>query len=206
MRRSAITYGAVAAGMLWVLPWLLAPVLAQGPAGRVISYTTSDGLSDGTIKTIFEDSRGYLWFGTFNGANKFNGYEFTNYLSSASDSTSLSHRQVNAIAEDRAGRLWMGTNLGIDLYNFDQDNFIRVRLRRGERFVDLSQVQTLAVGPANTLWVLTPSALYRAHLPAGPGLPRVLEVTAVYDPRTTFGFTGARFAYLTADPAGNLWL
>lgn len=41
--------------------------LGQGPGSGVISYTTSDGLSDGTIKIIFEDSRGYLWFGTFNG-------------------------------------------------------------------------------------------------------------------------------------------
>lgn len=61
-----------------------------------------------TINCIFQDSEGYIWFGTRDGLKKYNGYEFTHYRSNRKDSTSLSSFFVTSIAESEDGCLWIG--------------------------------------------------------------------------------------------------
>jgi ligand-binding sensor domain-containing protein/signal transduction histidine kinase len=83
------------------------------------------GLSQTTVKCILQDRKGYLWFGTSDGLNKYDGYNFTIYRHNALDAHSLSDDNICAIAEDKSGALWVGTTRG-GLNRFD---------RAGERFV-----------------------------------------------------------------------
>lgn len=72
-------------------------------------YTTADGLNDNYIYCIYQDSYGYLWIGTPNGLNRFDGKQFTNFgLKSGLPSLS-----VDKIYEDHNHRLWIGTRAGI---------------------------------------------------------------------------------------------
>jgi signal transduction histidine kinase/ligand-binding sensor domain-containing protein len=71
-------------------------------------YDVSDGLAHNTVTSIYQDKKGYLWFGTFEGLSRFDGYRFTNY----STSDGLGHIIVNHVVEDRQGRLWVATNGG----------------------------------------------------------------------------------------------
>ncbi|WP_420828662.1 hybrid sensor histidine kinase/response regulator transcription factor [Maribacter polysaccharolyticus] len=89
---------------------------------------TVDGLSSSTCLTIFQDSEGFLWFGTIDGLNKYNGYEFEVYKSILNDSTSISNNRINAIAEDANGNLWIGTNNGLNLFNKRTNDFKRIDL------------------------------------------------------------------------------
>ncbi|MRX65327.1 hybrid sensor histidine kinase/response regulator transcription factor [Maribacter luteus] len=89
---------------------------------------TVDGLSSSTCLTIFQDSEGFLWFGTIDGLNKYNGYEFEVYKAILNDSTSISNNRINAIAEDVKGNLWVGTNNGLNLFNKEKNSFIRIDL------------------------------------------------------------------------------
>jgi ligand-binding sensor domain-containing protein/two-component sensor histidine kinase len=92
---------------------LAAVLLGGGPAVcaqqlAVRHYDVRDGLVHNRVGTIHQDAKGYLWFGTWEGLSRFDGYRFTNY----STRDGLSHPIINDIAEDRQGRLWVGMNGG----------------------------------------------------------------------------------------------
>jgi signal transduction histidine kinase/ligand-binding sensor domain-containing protein/CheY-like chemotaxis protein len=73
---------------------------------RIERLNMEHGLSHNSIRSIFQDSAGMMWFGTENGLNSYNGYEFKVYL----DKNLPEAQWISAIAEDRAGNLWLGTN------------------------------------------------------------------------------------------------
>lgn len=82
----------------------------------------SSGLSQMSVMNIFQDSKGYIWFGTRNGLNKYDGSNMKIYKSGAADGSSgLIHRQVTALAEDRHGNLWVGTSQGLSRLDMDTD-------------------------------------------------------------------------------------
>ncbi|WP_157558823.1 sensor histidine kinase [Microscilla marina] len=77
----------------------------------------NDGLSQGYVKTMFQDSRGFMWFGTRDGLNRYDGYEFKVYKKVLGDSCSLNSNVILSLAEDSGGKLWIGAVGG--LYRFD---------------------------------------------------------------------------------------
>ena len=60
----------------------------------------------------YQDSQGYLWFGTQDGLNRYDGYHFTIFRPDPDDPSSLNDRIINSIVEDTSGNLWVGTTLG----------------------------------------------------------------------------------------------
>ncbi|MCS6817265.1 MAG: histidine kinase [Blastocatellia bacterium] len=71
-------------------------------------YDTSEGLTHGSVRVIYQDSKGYVWIGTWDGLNRFDGMRFISYH----EADGLGHRVINDIVEDRQGRLWVATNGG----------------------------------------------------------------------------------------------
>jgi len=71
-----------------------------------------EGLSQGSVYCVLQDQKGFLWFGTQDGLNKYDGYQFTIYRHNKGDSSSLSDNCINAIQEDNDGYLWIGTLSG----------------------------------------------------------------------------------------------
>ncbi|KAB2879971.1 hypothetical protein F9K33_07325 [bacterium] len=93
-------------------------VNAQMNSVRFDQVTGSDGLSQSTISSILQDSRGYMWFGTRNGLNKFDGYVFTVYKTVPTDPMSLSDNWITAICEDTLSNLWVATiNKGLNRFD-----------------------------------------------------------------------------------------
>ncbi len=83
-----------------------------------------DGLSQSTILSSLQDRKGYMWFATRSGLNRYDGYKFMVYLNDPKDSTSLSDDGTNSIFEDRNGTLWIGTiNGNINKYNRTTETF-----------------------------------------------------------------------------------
>ncbi|MCP4403497.1 MAG: response regulator [bacterium] len=89
-----------------VLP---ATIHAQGPTIRFDRLSIEHDLSHNEVRAIVQDSRGFLWFGTKNGLNKYDGYHFTVYKHDPLNPSSLSDNEIECIYEDRAGVLWIGT-------------------------------------------------------------------------------------------------
>ncbi len=75
-----------------------------------------DGLSNSYINCIYQDREGFMWFGTFDGLDRFDGYHFYD-ISCNEDSTILSHCSIYALCEDKNGDLWIGTENGLDVLN-----------------------------------------------------------------------------------------
>lgn len=75
------------------------------------------GLSNNSVNTIYKDKYGFMWFGTDDGLNRYDGYNFKIFRNQINDSTSLINNQITKIIEDKQGRLFIGTRNGISLFN-----------------------------------------------------------------------------------------
>jgi len=91
---------------------------------RLQHFSTKDGLSQNTINFIFQDHKGFIWIGTHNGLNRFDGTSFTVYKNIETDKSSIQSNDNYAVYEDKKGQLWFGNGQGISLYNRSKDNFI----------------------------------------------------------------------------------
>jgi ligand-binding sensor domain-containing protein/two-component sensor histidine kinase len=88
--------------------------------------TVDDGLSQSTVFATLQDSRGYMWFGTIDGLNRYDGYEFTVYTNDPSDTTTISDNVITSIFEDSKNQLWIGTVNGyINKFNRNTETFDR---------------------------------------------------------------------------------
>jgi signal transduction histidine kinase/ligand-binding sensor domain-containing protein/DNA-binding NarL/FixJ family response regulator len=126
-----------------------------------------DGLSSSTCSEIFQDKEGYLWFGTIDGLNKYNGYEFEIFRSIKNDTTSISNNRINKIEEDSAGNLWIGTNNGLNLLNKRTNKFLRINLYRNFSLSKNSQqiINDLLYDDINNvLWVGTNNGVIKIDL------------------------------------------
>jgi len=81
---------------------------------RFENLSENDGLSNNQVQTILQDQNGFLWFGTQNGLNKYNGYEFTVYQQTINDPASIASNHITALFEDSQGILWIGTDIGLE--------------------------------------------------------------------------------------------
>lgn len=82
-------------------------------------FTDSDGLSQSTIFSMIQDKLGFLWLGTIDGLNRYDGYEFKVYVNDPSDASSISDNFISALFEDSDGIIWVGTVNGF-LNSFDR--------------------------------------------------------------------------------------
>ena len=97
---------------------------ASGPVTRFERLSIIDGLSQNTINTILQDSKGFLWVGTQDGLNRYNGYEFSIFRHDAQNNHSISNNFITALYEDKQGTLWIGTSGGgLNRYNPQTQHF-----------------------------------------------------------------------------------
>jgi ligand-binding sensor domain-containing protein/serine phosphatase RsbU (regulator of sigma subunit) len=98
------------------------PSFGFAQEGIVFSHLTmSQGLSQGTVVCILQDRQGFMWFGTQEGLNRFDGYEFTVFKHTPTDSTTLNDSFVTSLAEDSSGTFFVGNMSTPDLLNrFDR--------------------------------------------------------------------------------------
>lgn len=95
----------------------------QKGAIRFQHYTTDEGLSQNMIDCILKDSKGYMWFGTWNGLNRFDGYSFVVYRQNHKNRDGIINNFIYALAEDRFGNIWVGTGAGLTVYIYKKDRF-----------------------------------------------------------------------------------
>jgi signal transduction histidine kinase/ligand-binding sensor domain-containing protein/DNA-binding response OmpR family regulator len=143
-------------------------VWAQIGPLRFDNYTLENGLSNNIIHCIHQDSRGWLWFGTSQGLNRFDGYKFTVYKNQPGDSSSLSGTLVRTIFEDRHGNLWIGLeNGGFNKFNREKDNFIRFGQKDNFGSLFGNSVNTIVQDQTENLWIGTEKGLTRMNPVSG---------------------------------------
>src|ERR1700761_6732775 len=94
---------------------------------------TEAGLSQTNVTSILQDSRGFMWFGTRDGLNKYDGYNFTVYRNDPAKPLSLCNDHILALTEDGNKTMWVGTNGGgLDTFNRQKNNFKHFRYHKGD--------------------------------------------------------------------------
>lgn len=114
------------------------------------------GLSQSTVASILQDREGFVWVGTQDGLNRFDGHNFRVYKHDPADATSLSSNTVWDIFEDNHGRLWIGTDDGLNLYDAEQDAFTQFHdPANGKSSLFSSPVVRIYQDHRGDLWVAT---------------------------------------------------
>jgi len=92
---------------------------------RFTHLTTNDGLSQGYVTAILEDRRGFMWFATRDGLNRYDGSAFLVFKHNPNDPGSLSSNFIEDLAEDDHGYLWISTNTGVNKFDPINERFTR---------------------------------------------------------------------------------
>ncbi len=85
--------------------------------------SVEDGLSQGFVSTISQDKNGYIWAGTLNGLNRYDGYQFKTYHYVSGDPFSIASGEILSLANDDTGRMWVFTPACVQYYNAENDRF-----------------------------------------------------------------------------------
>jgi len=98
---------------IYCILFLVHPIDAQ----EIRYLGIEKGLSNNSVRCIYQDKRGFLWFGTFDGLNCYDGYDFKVFRNIPGNDSSLPHNYINAIGEDHRHHVIIGTGQGICMYN-----------------------------------------------------------------------------------------
>jgi ligand-binding sensor domain-containing protein/signal transduction histidine kinase/DNA-binding response OmpR family regulator len=96
---------------------------ATGPILKFTTISRDNGLSNSTINCIFQDSKGFMWFGTKDGLNKYDGYQMVVYKYNEQNKLSISDNYIRHIYEDKHKNLWIGTSNGLNLFDREAGTF-----------------------------------------------------------------------------------
>lgn len=116
-------------------------------------YSTKEGLSNGYINSILQDSEGFIWIGTSNGLNRFDGITFKTYYFNSKDSTSIPGGRVNAIVEDAQQNIWIMTNNGLCVYDKRKDQFSRKTFQVNGKNLSEYYLYSCLIDRQGFLWV-----------------------------------------------------
>ena len=83
-----------------------------------------NGLSQNSIYSIFQDSKGFMWFCTQEGLNRYDGYSFNSIKREIGNKNSLVSNYTTCIAESKTGLFWFGTEKGLSIYFYDSKKFV----------------------------------------------------------------------------------
>lgn len=124
--------------------------------------TIDDGLSNGNVRQVFQDSQGFMWICTEDGLNFFDGYTFKVYKHNASDRNSISNNNVTSIIEDDNGYLWVGTYNGLNLFDRKSQEFKRYFSdAKNTKSISNNHITKFCFDLNNQLWIGTENGLNR---------------------------------------------
>jgi len=162
---------------------------------NITRYGISDGLADLHIKAMYQDSKGYLWIGTWDGMSKFDGHRFESFRHDPNDTSTIFNNEILQITEDSTGQIWAYTKHGLMKYVELENNFQRVYLNKlhKERIQPASK-QGLLFDRNGLGWFLTDDGLYN-FTPDLKSIKRIEANEVAHD----------HYTCLLADSAG-IWL
>ena len=165
-------------------------------------YSYRKGLSQNTIQCILQDSRGFVWIGTWDGLNRFDGYKFQFYQPDYADpSGTISNETINALTEDSNGNLWVGTDNGLNMYDYKADTFRTYYFSfYSPNSLPSDSINALVIDKMGLLWIGTNKGLCSFNIAKGQFMRyyySVKKLTTIPDDRITS---------LYIDSNGKLWI
>lgn len=169
----------------------------QHPDCSVKNITISDGLSSSGVNSVFKDKQGFLWIGTNDGLNRYDGYSFKIYRKEHNNPNSLSDNKVRTAIQDSKGRIWIGTKSGLNLFDPQTETF-RQFLHKGENdgSITSNEILTLFEDSQHNIWVGTEDGLNRYIEKSG---------TFIGFSPTTHKMLGKAVLDILEDDQSNIW-
>ncbi|WP_411031856.1 two-component regulator propeller domain-containing protein [Spongiimicrobium sp. 3-5] len=134
---------------------------------RLEHYNERNGLSHNSVRHIIQDSKGFLWLGTFSGLNRFDGYEFKNYRSTFAVPNELQNDDITALEYDSGTeKLWIGTRNGLSVFNIKSHRFhTYLPEKANPNSLPESEIRSVHLDTFNRVWVGTKTmGLYLLHI------------------------------------------
>ncbi len=130
---------------------------AQPKTLKVEHIGTQQGLSQVNVSAIIQDSKGFIWVGTRDGLNRYDGYKFITYRHDTNDPYSISANFVQDVVEDKNGNLWIATQSGgLNMYDRKTDRFYRYQYNaRDPKSISSNVTNKLALDDKGNLWIGT---------------------------------------------------
>ncbi|HEY9048111.1 MAG TPA: two-component regulator propeller domain-containing protein, partial [Ohtaekwangia sp.] len=125
---------------------------------RLERISVREGLSQADVRCMMQDDFGFLWIGTRDGLNKYDGHEFRKYLKDKNDSTSLHFSQIHDLERDSVGNFWIGASSGISYYDYKTDDFSNYFLNHNQEAS--TEVNDIFIQNDNTLVLSTNRGLH----------------------------------------------
>ncbi|MVM30004.1 response regulator [Spirosoma sp. HMF4905] len=176
---------------------------AQRQNVRFSHLTTNQGLSQNNVTCILQDRRGFMWLGTQDGLNKYDGYSYTLYRNDPQIASSLGHSYIHTLFEDKQGRLWVGTDAGgLSLFDPNTESFTNYQHKPGStNSLAHNKVMAIAQDAKGYLWIGT----------AGGGLDRFNPEQQTFthfshQPGDTTSLSHNIVSSICIDRAGTLWV
>ena len=174
---------------------------AQNSRMEFSHITTEEGLSYNNVTQILQDSRGFLWISTFNGLNRFDGYNFKVFLPDNSDSGSISSQSISNMLEDRKGFLWVGTTDGLNKYNRKTEKFTRYKTDPDiTTCISNNLVYSIFEDDSGTIWIGTLNGLNKYNRDKD-NFSVIKKVSDRLNPDSLNSVVS-----IEEDSRGNLWL
>jgi ligand-binding sensor domain-containing protein/signal transduction histidine kinase/DNA-binding response OmpR family regulator len=173
---------------IFVFIAVLLPAIIRGQPYYFSHYQVENGLSNNSVQCSIQDDDGFLWIGTINGLNRFDGYTFKTFYYDPGDTNSIGSNFVRCLYNDKHGVVWAGTNKGVYRFNKVGEKFSLVRaLPKGNT--------TQIIGDARgSFWVIIDLLVYRYDPETGQVKPYPM------DDRTSVATS------IAVTPGNELWV
>lgn len=152
------------------------------------SYQVEKGLSNNTVTCSLQDKRGFMWFGTKDGLNRFDGLGFKVFRQIAGDSNSVGNNAITKLLQDKYGVLWVGTERGLYRYNEEKENFSLLNNSLP------SYIQAMGNDVHGNLWFISKFRLFKYEAARAAITEYPLNSNDDY------------YTTVCGDAAGNIWV
>jgi len=167
---------------------------------KIENISIEHGLSQNTVRSILQDSRGFLWFSTEDGLNRYDGYKIKIYRHDQLDSNSLSDNFIWSVCETRNGELWIGTNSGgLNKFDREKERFVRFQnSNTNPNSISNNNIRVLYEDNSGNLWIGTEGGGLNKYNTSSKTFSRITLPVNLPGIVNIFSIAG--------DSKGSLWL
>ena len=146
----------------WMLVFICLSFLRLAEAQQTLKFqhlNSENGLSQNSVLAIGQDADGFIWLGTQNGLNRYDGYNVKSFLHNGLDKNSISNNYILSIFKDSKNRLWIGTSEGLNLYHPSTESFSTLSMPFQKENSRANNINCIAEDEKHLLWLGTKSGL-----------------------------------------------
>ncbi|WP_345948911.1 two-component regulator propeller domain-containing protein [Mucilaginibacter sp. PAMB04274] len=180
---------------------MLGITYAQDNSLKFSHINISQGMSNSTIEAIFQDYRGFIWFGTRDGINRYDGYQMTIYKNSVQNIGSISDNYIRCIGGDNRHAIWVGTGNGLNRFDAENNKFIRFNNVLGNNHsISGNKINCIFNDRSGEMWVGTADGRINLYNPSSNSFTR-------FSPFEKYrGATVGEVTCLLEDKKGGFWV